>query len=344
MIEKRKNSAQAETPPPEPCARARVAGRLELERRLGTAIRAGAISNGWLICGPEGSGKATLAYRMARAILDPAALSADDSLEMAAGQRTFRLVSGRCHPDLFVAERLYDEKTGKLASEISIETVRNLSEFLSKTAAAGGWRVAIVDVADDLNRNAANALLKSLEEPPQKTALLLLAHRPGRLVATLRSRCRRIDLPPLADAELLDLLACEAGLDGAAAQRVVAAAKGRPGRALRLAAGAGADAVRLAEDFLKSAPHSGAAAGFAANFGAKAHAESWPLFTETVLDRLADDARARGRGGAADAAAARRLVEAHAALAQIIGRGEAVNLDRAQMLHAMSRILATLDT
>lgn len=331
---------------PAPFERRTISGWRELERGLRGSIEAGAISNGWLICGPEGVGKATLAYRIARAILEPESLVEGATLDMPEHARTFRLVAARSHPDLFVAERLVDEKTEKQASEITVETIRRLTEFLSKTAASGGWRAAIVDAADDLNRNAANALLKSLEEPPARTAILLVAHQPGRLLATIRSRCRRIELRGLDDDELADLLAREAGQDGDAARRIGAAARGRPGRALKLAAGEGAAAVELAETFLQSAAAGGTPPGFASNFGARSGAEKWPIFAETVLGRVADAARTEGRrgpaGGDRAAARARRLVEAHAAMSEIFRRGEAVNMDRAQTLHAASRVLGAV--
>lgn len=327
---------------PDPASRARIAGRAALEGELRAAIAAGAISHGWLIAGPEGAGKATLAYRMARAILDPEALAPGTTLDMPEDARTFRLIAARGHPDLFVAEPLFDEKTEKQASEITVETIRRLSEFLSKTAAAGGWRVAIIDAADDLNRNAANALLKSLEEPPAKTALLLIAHRPGRLLATIRSRCRRIVLPALAEEALTGLLGSEAGLSGERARLLAAAAGGRPGRALRLAAGEGAEAVELAKKFVETAA-GGAPPGLSAQFGAKAGPEKWSVFTETVLDRLAEDARRCARAAAgADAARALLLAEAHAEILKIFRRGEALNMDRAQTLHDASRALARI--
>lgn len=327
---------------PQPFERRSVIGREDLERRLRASILEGAISNGWLLCGPNGAGKATLAYRMARAILDPAGLGSGGGLDMDQSQRTFRLVAAHGHPDLFVAEPAYDEKTEKQAPEISVETIRRLNEFLNKTAASGGWRAAIVDAGDDLNRNAANALLKSLEEPPQRSVLLIVAHQPGRLLATIRSRCRRIDLREVAEADIVRLLSEEAGLKDKAARLIAAAARGRPGRALQLAAGEGAEAIELAEQFLGAASAGGVAANFASNFGAKAGAEKWPIFAETLLERMADRARERGRAGEGRASigAANAAVEARAALAEILRRGAAVNMDRGQMLHAMSRVLA----
>ncbi|NWG71701.1 MAG: DNA polymerase III subunit delta', partial [Parvularculaceae bacterium] len=233
-----------------PHERHSITGRAEVEGALRAMLDAGSLSHGWLIAGPKGAGKATLAYRVARALLDPGSLG-PTGLDMAPDARGFRLIAARGHPDLFVAEKQFDEKNDRYASEITVETIRELSAFLSKTASQGGWRVAIVDTADELNRNAANALLKSLEEPPQKSVILLLADQVGRLLPTIRSRCRRIDLKPVPNDEVVGLLMSEVGLDGAAARAVAGIAKGRPGHALTLAAGEGTEAAALAEEFLK---------------------------------------------------------------------------------------------
>ncbi|MEQ1929656.1 MAG: AAA family ATPase, partial [Parvularculaceae bacterium] len=211
------------TPPHE---RERTVGRAEIEADLRSALEAGRLSNGWMVAGPKGAGKATLAYRLARGILDPGGLASEGGLFMDPKARTFRLVAARGHPDLFVAEKSFDDKNERYATEITVETIRELSSFLSKTAAFGGWRVAIVDAADELNRNAANALLKSLEEPPQRTLVLLVANEPGRLLPTIRSRCRRIDLKPLPDAEIASLLSAEAGLDPAGAAAIASVSTG----------------------------------------------------------------------------------------------------------------------
>lgn len=305
------------------------------------AIAAGRLTNGWMICGPKGSGKATLAYRIARALLGPEALKPGESLDMDNGARAFRLIAARGHPDLFVAERLFDEKNDRYAAEITVETIRELSAFLSKTASEGGWRIAIVDSADDLNRNAANALLKSLEEPPAKTVLLLLAGEPGRLLPTIRSRCRRITLPPLADAEIVGLLGSEAGLAEAEARPIARVARGRPGYALALAAGEGGEAASLADDFLRTVLARRDPLALTAAFAGKAGARKWEIFIEILLQRLSEAARASARTGerALGAFAPGELVEAHARMTALAARGEALNVDRGQILFGLAREL-----
>lgn len=323
-----------------PHERPTVVGRTQLEAELRAIIDSGQLSNGWMISGPAGAGKATLAYRLARAILDPASLG-PEGLGMAPEARGFRLIAGRGHPDLFVAEKLFDEKNDRYAAEITVETIRELSSFLSKTAGQGGWRVAIVDKADELNRNAANALLKSLEEPPARSVILLLADQPGRLLPTIRSRCRRIDLKPLSDPEIIALLEAERGLDAPSATAIAAIARGRPGHALTLADGEGADAARLAEEFLGLAIAGRHSASFGAAFAGKAAARKWAVFVEILLQKIADAARmaAREDVAALGAISPGELVEAHARMRALAIRGEALNMDRGQMLFGLARAL-----
>lgn len=327
---------------PAPHQRERIVGRSELEAKLRASLSEGVLSNGWLITGPSGAGKATLAFRLARAILDPAALEDDSSLQVSAEARVFRLISGEAHPDLFVAKRQYDEKKDRYETEITVETVRKLSSFLSKTASGGGWRVAIVDAADELNRNAANALLKSLEEPPPRTALLLVSSAPGRLIATIRSRCRRIDLRPLPDEEIIGLLMEEGGEKRAEAERIARAAHGRPGYALTLAVGEGAEAIAAVDAFFEAAAGSGDAGAVAAALSGKTAAERWEIFKEHLLERISEAARGSARGepfGMFSDASPSALIEAYEQLAALLRRGDAVNLDRRDLVFALQRAL-----
>ncbi|MBI1366031.1 MAG: DNA polymerase III subunit delta' [Alphaproteobacteria bacterium] len=328
---------------PVPHQRENIIGRAELEAALRESLREGALSHGWLIAGPPGAGKATLAYRLARALLDPAALCDDASLRVGADSKVFRLIAGEAHPDLFVAARRYDEKKDRHQTEISVDTVRDLNHFLNQTAGFGGWRVAIVDTADDLNRNAANALLKSLEEPPPRTAILLCANAPGRLLATIRSRCRRIDLRPVADAEIIRLLMDEAGLDERDARAVAAAAHGRPGYALTLAAGEGREAIAAVEAFLSASLGAGDVGRVAAALTGKAAAERWTIFKDRLMERLRDAARAGARGeegeGALAGMAPATLLVASERLGALLERGDALNLDRRDLILAMGRTL-----
>jgi DNA polymerase-3 subunit delta' len=329
---------------PLPHERENVFGRADDERRLRAALAGGTLSNGWLIVGQKGAGKATLAYRLARAMLDPAALVDAETLQVPASARVFRLVAGRAHPDLFVAEREVDEKTGRQATEISVDTIRRLNAFLGRTAAGGGWRVAIVDSADDLNRNAANALLKSLEEPPQRTAILLVANAPGRLLATIRSRCRRIQLRPAAHEDVLALLGAELGCKGEEAARIAAASKGLPGYALTLAAGEGGEAASAAATFLQASAGGEDVSRLAGSLASRQAEKKREVFERIILDAISAAACAAASGrpvhGGLEGIAPDRLLAAHEAVERLFGRAEAVNLDHAQTLMAASRLIA----
>lgn len=326
----------------EPRERERQIGRDALERGLAAQIRAGALSHGWLIVGGTGAGKATLAYRIARALLDPGA-STGETLSMPADARTFRLVAQGAHPDLFVAERRVDAKTERTATEISVDTIRELIAFMNRTAAFGGWRVAIVDTADDLNKNSANALLKILEEPPARSTLVLLTAAPGRLLPTIRSRCRRIELDAVAEPLIAAFVEAEAGVDAGTAARAAAASKGRPGYALALASGEGPEAVAAVDAFLAAAARDADVAVVAAALAGKSGDARWEIFRTLMLERLADAARSEASGVRArdlPGAPAGALVRAYHQLAELLARGEGLNADRSQLVAAAGRTLS----
>ncbi len=302
----------------------------ELDAQLSRMLAQGALANGWLIAGPEGVGKATLAFRLARALLteDGAA-----GLDPPPGGRAAALVASKAHPDLFVAERLYDEKKEKQTAEIAVETSRDLIQFLSLTPALGAWRVVIVDTADDLNRNSANALLKALEEPPPRTAFFVLSASPGRLLATIRSRCRRLAVRPYADDVVASFLEREGAASGDEARKIAVAAEGRPGFALKLAIGDGGEAIDAVNEFLTARD----AAGVAQRLAPKAADGVWPIFQELLLRRI--DRAARGAAVAADNRAG-DFVRLHESVTTLFARGDGVNLDRFQMVLAAARAVA----
>ncbi len=326
-----------------PQHRSDIVGRNDIEARLRAMIEEGALSNGWLIAGPKGAGKASLAYRIARALLDPESLASGGGLSMSSDARVFRLISGGAHPDLFVAERRYDEKLQRYETEITVDTVRKLTSFLNRTASMGGWRVAIVDTADEMNRNASNALLKALEEPPAKAALLLLSAQPGRLLATIRSRCRRIDLRPVEDEVISRLLQAEAELSAEEAAALARASQGRPGYALALAAGEGREAIAAAGDFLSAAARNGDVSSVINRLTGKGAAERWVLFLPVMLEAIGEAARQIAKGERArppfENSSATALLDAHRELSSLAGRGDALNLDRGQLILAMGRAL-----
>ncbi len=235
---------------PEPRGNPDLVGHEAAEGLLVEAMAGGRLGHAWMITGPRGIGKATLAFRLARAALAlapsaGAAPTAPDNLYLAPDHPLFRRVAAGGHADLLTVERSIDEKTKRLRSEIVIADVRRLIAFFGLTAGEGGWRVAVIDSADELNRHAANALLKVLEEPPERSLIVLLAHAPGRVPPTIHSRCRKLKLKPLDEAVVGRLLARYCPDLGEEEREALARlAEGSAGRALMLAAQGGLELYR----------------------------------------------------------------------------------------------------
>jgi DNA polymerase-3 subunit delta' len=239
------SKADDDTPePPHPRETTVLVGHQEAEQALLDAYKGGRIAHAWLIGGPKGIGKATLAYRMARFVLahpDPAASAVQSatSLEVAPDQPAARRMAARAHSDLLVLERSVSD-SGQLRSMITVDEVRRTVGFFGSTAGEGGWRVCVVDSADELKYpEGSNALLKVLEEPPPRSLFLIVSHAPGRLLPTIRSRCRRLSLRSLSEAEIVQAAAAASGTDPADAtlQAAAAAADGSVARAIALAGG-----------------------------------------------------------------------------------------------------------
>src|SRR5579872_6780075 len=215
-------------------------GHAAAEQALLAAYRSGRVPHAFLLSGPKGIGKATLAYRMARFVLahpDPSAaeVGAATSLAVDANHPVARRVAAQAQGDLLVLERTLNDK-GVLRQQIAVDDVRRTVSFFGSTAGEGGWRIAIVDAVDELNRYGANALLKVLEEPPQRALLLLVCHSAARVLPTLRSRCCVLTMRPLAQIDVAAALAAATDADAGDAdvQAAAAAADGSVAQALSL--------------------------------------------------------------------------------------------------------------
>lgn len=255
---------------PEPRANPRLLGQTAAEEALLAAYDGGRLPHAWLFTGPRGVGKATLAFRFARFLLaerqrDAAAQEgpglfgeaapAPAGLQLEPDHPVFRRVAAGGHADLVTVARTINPTSKKLRGEIVVDDVRAATGFLRRTSAEGGWRICIVDAADEMNPNAANALLKVLEEPPEQAMLLLLAHAPGRLLPTIRSRCRQLALTPLSEATVSQLLGDFAPeLSAEDASALARLSEGSIGRALALADEGGLALYRQMIALLESLP------------------------------------------------------------------------------------------
>jgi DNA polymerase-3 subunit delta' len=255
-----------------------------------TARNSGRLHHAWMITGPKGVGKASFAYKAAISLL------AGDKIDDAAGQK----VRAQSHPNLLTIRRPWDDKRKRWRSEITIDEVRRVPDFFSRSAGETGWRIAIIDSMDEFNRNAANALLKTLEEPPERGLLFLVTHSPGRLLPTIRSRCRQLDLRAPAPETTANWLESTHGVDAKDARAASDLAAGAPGRALSLIQSGAVALERDVRGLLDRLPSwdSRASRRLAARISTKAGSQLRPhLYASLIRNaaRLAKTAIADGR-------------------------------------------------
>ncbi|WP_430418464.1 DNA polymerase III subunit delta' [Phenylobacterium sp.] len=304
-------------------------GQEPAEAAFEAARARGRLHHAWLLTGPEGVGKATFAYRAARRLLGAPADLDYGVLGVDPGHPVARQVAARSHPDLLVLER--EGPDGKPRKVIPVDDARKLAEFFSKSPASAPHRVAIVDAADDLNVNAANAILKTLEEPPPRGVLLMTSHSPGRLLPTIRSRCRRLAFQPLGIGPTTDFVSARTDLGHEEAQRLAEMADGAPGLALSLAASNALAMDDAARDLLADLPRVDESR--ALSIAEKFRGGEGPAQFALLFDRLADrvhrlsvDRASQGFG---------RLdpwAQAWETLQRLPREVEALNLDRADAL------------
>jgi DNA polymerase III subunit delta' len=307
--------------------------------RAGRALRSGRPPSAWLITGAPGIGKATLAYRIARYLLAYGATDAGpEDLSVPQDHQAARQVAAQSHPGLLVLKRAINPRTGKLMTVLSVDEIRRLANFFGMTSGAGGWRVAIVDTADDMNDNAANALLKMLEEPPGNAMLLLLSNTPGRLLPTIRSRCRRLDLRPLDDAILEKALA-EYLPDTTSGERASLArlSGGSIGAALTLATGNGGALAGEADRLIDQARDPDLLALLALGDKLYRVQDGLELFGDFLMESLTARIRAQAHSGAAGL---ERWVLLRERIEQGFGRATGLNLEPRQTILTAARDLA----
>jgi DNA polymerase-3 subunit delta' len=337
-------SDNSEDDVPHPRQTAVLFGHAEAERMFLDAYRSGRAPHAWLIGGERGVGKATLAFRIARFVLanpDPAAPSVQKatSLAIAADNPTARRIAAHGHGGLLDLHRVINEKTGKLYTEIRVDDIRETVGFFGLAAGEGGWRVAIVDSVEELNNQGDNALLKILEEPPSRALLLLVSHAPGRVIPTIRSRCRMLLLRPLAADDVARAVAHALGRGAGDADIVAAAAAsdGSVSRALALIEG---DALELREQVLaqlarlpRLEPRELHALGEELS---GTEPETLAAFMDAVNGWLSEQLGE----GRTDAARLARIAAAHETVNTAARVSEAYNLDRKPLVFSVFGALA----
>ncbi len=354
-----------------------LVGHEEAERALLAAWNSGRMAHAWLIGGISGIGKATLAFRFARFVLANggqkpergdgfdmfgAPPAGPTSLYLPPEDPVFCRVRAGGHTDMLTVERRYDDKRGKMKTEIAVDDVREVSAFMRRTSGEDGWRVVIIDGVEQMNASGHNALLKILEEPPEKALLLLVTETPGGLLPTIRSRCRKLLLSPLPKQVVTDWLACNRS-DLAEADRLALAqlAEGSIGRALSLAAAGGLELHRKLVAVLQTLPQLNlkAAHAFADSVTRKGDDDPWYTATGLLVWWLARLVKARAVGQqpadviAGEGALFARLTTAQPGLDRwlevwekvtlLFARADGANLDRKLvMLNALLSIEAAL--
>jgi DNA polymerase-3 subunit delta' len=328
---------------PHPRETKRLYGHADAERTILSAWAGRRLPHALLIGGPEGIGKATLAYRIARFVLAHGTGQTNEiapgSLDIPADHPVSRQVEALAHPDLLILRRVWNDDTKKLRSEIRVEDVRRTVSFFGSTSAYGGYRVCIVDSAEELNKSGANALLKILEEPPANSLLIIVSHSPGRLLPTIRSRCRRLMLRPLSVADvtlaLEDVAASTPDFPRDQIEDAAKASGGSVRHALQLLIGENLEVRTLTAGLLAQLP---------AVDGEGLHSlsdrirgsEELAIFAETVGDWLA----AAATRTADPAARLARLAEAWEKVRSAAAESEAYNLDRKPMVFQVFSDLA----
>lgn len=341
---------------PHPSAVPRLLGHAQAERALLDAIADERLHHAWLLIGPKGVGKASFAWRAAKYLLatppvEPGGMFGapppPTSLDIDPEHPVVRRIMAGSEPRLMVLRRPYDEKTKRFKQAITVDEARKLKGFFAMSAPDGGRRVVIVDAADEMNTNAANAILKVLEEPPKDVVLLLVNHQPARLLPTIRSRCRTLRFAPLTPDDLATALStiCEEPPSGEVLRTISVLAEGSVGAALSLHQEGGAILYTQIVRLLDTLPRLDRAMAVAlANTCAGRDGAARFDLTITLFQHALSRLARRGAMGQAlpeavtgeDAVlarlaptphSARAWAEAASTLTQTARRGAAVNLD-----------------
>lgn len=324
------------------------------------AAQSDRLHHAWLLSGPEGVGKSTFAYKTISMLL------AEGGEGDLGGEQSARLIANLSHPRLHVVRRVYEPKTKKFTTSIPVDEVRKLRPFVGKTADTGSWRVVLVDHANDLNNAAANALLKVLEEPPRQTIFLMVAHHPGRLLATIRSRCRTLAFEPVTSGSFSKAVrqAFLARADGEQStlspdriMQLEHLSQGSVRHALTLADQTGDALVKRVDGLIASLPNLdwSEVRSFAEDVSGPGQDQKFQLATDLIFQRVATLTKVKttGKGTDRDVALAGRLIDPDmvASWAELWERGcreraetMTLNLDRKSLILSVFSGLANAAT
>jgi DNA polymerase-3 subunit delta' len=316
-----------------------IAGQDRAIEAFTSAWKTRRLHHGWLLAGPKGVGKATFAKAAATRVLAEAAGPSVDlpGLETPLDHPMARLLAAGSHPDFRLLERL-ERPTGGLARNISVDQVRSLGNLLAVTPSMSAWRAIVIDAADDLEASAANALLKMLEEPPASTLFFLVSHTPGRLLPTIRSRCRRLDFARMSDDAMTSLLSRSLPeTNSADIAGLVEFSNGSVGRALAIAELDLAPLESEALDILRQGDADNVRRSkLASALGTKGAAERYAAFLELVPGLVASEATAltgEARG---------RALDAYAKVRETATLAPRLSLDPAATVFQIGTILASV--
>ncbi len=315
-----------------------IVGQDRAVEQFSSAWQSRKLHHAWLLAGPKGTGKASFADAAARRVLADAAGPSSETpgIETSQDHPIVKLVEAGSHPDMRRLQRLVNEKTGNLARNISVDQVRELGEFLSLTPALSPWRVVIIDTVDELETSGANALLKILEEPPANTIFLLVSHAPGRLLPTIRSRCRRLDFQPLDDEAMTSILKAQAAdMTAAERERIIAMSFGSAGRALAFAELGLAKLEESALAILRQGDPTNARRSELANeLGKKGAADRYMAFLDLAPSLIAREARSM------TGPPLERALDAYQKARELAAIAPRVSLDPAATIFQIGGILA----
>jgi len=317
-----------------------IAGQDRAVEQFASAWATRKLHHAWLLAGPRGVGKATFAHSAARRVLADAAgpISNLPGVETSDEHPIVKLVEAGSHPDMRRLERLVNEKTGNLARNISVDQVRSLAEVFDLSPAMSDWRVVVIDSVDELEPSGANALLKMLEEPPANSIFFLVSHAPGRLLPTIRSRCRRLDFQSLGDDVMASILEARAPeLSAAERKKIIPMAFGSAGRALAFAELGLAKLEDAALAILRQGdPTNARRSELAIELGKRGAGDRYAAFLDLAPSLIAREARA------SEGTRRERALDAYAKARELAAVAPRVSLDPAATVFQIGGILASV--